>query len=116
MEVKPLATDAAILAEIGQRLGRWRLDMGLTQAELAERAGLGKRTLERIEAGQSAQMASMVRLLRALDALDGLNGLVPATGPRPMERLKTRGKERKRASPRRRKDTPAPPLKSDDES
>ena len=111
-----LDTDEAILAEIGQRLARRRLDMGLTQAELAERAGLGKRTVERIESGKSAQMASVVRVLRAMDALAGLDGLIPDAGPSPMELLKRRGKARKRASSRRRTEAPARKWKWGDES
>ncbi len=37
--------------EFGQRLARRRLDLDLTQAQSADEAGVGKRTVERIEAG-----------------------------------------------------------------
>ena len=117
MKPSTVDTDEAILSEVGRRLARRRLDMGLTQAELAEKAGLGKRTLERIEAGESAQLSSLIRLLRALDALGGLERLIPDTGPSPMDLLNTRGKTRKRASSSRRKmDTPARDWKWGDES
>src|SRR4051812_42911086 len=36
----------------GTEIRRLRVDCGLTQAELAIKAGIGKRTVERIEAGQ----------------------------------------------------------------
>ena len=102
MKITNLLADDAILAEIGERLARRRLDLQLTQAEVAEQAGVSKRTLERIEAGHSAQMSSMVRLFRALDLLPGLEGLVPEAAPGPMELLTRKGKPRQRASKRRR--------------
>lgn len=87
----------AVLVELGQRAARRRLDLALTQAEVARDAGLGKRTIERIEAGGDTQLSSFVRLLRVLELMDGVEGLVPETGPRPMEMLKQQGKERQRA-------------------
>ncbi len=59
------ATDDAILTEIGTRIARRRLDMGCTQAQVAEQAGVAKHTLERIEAGVSAQMSNAYSWLRS---------------------------------------------------
>lgn len=101
MKITDTLTDRAVLAELGERIARRRLDMQLTQAEVAEQAGIGKRTLERIESGESAQMSSMIRLLRVLDLLGGLDHLLPEAGPTPMDWLKRRGKVRQRASARR---------------
>jgi predicted transcriptional regulator len=97
-------TDDAVLEEIGRRLWRRRLDMELTQANLADQAGVSKRTVERMEAGAAAQTLSLIRVLRVLDLLQGLDQLIPETGPRPMDLLKLKGKERKRASSARTKD------------
>lgn len=101
MEISKNLADGAILAEIGARITQRRLELQLTQAELAEQAGIAKRTVERIEAGGSAQMASVVRILRVLDLLPGLDRMLPAAGPRPMDLLKQKGKPRQRASRRR---------------
>ena len=98
MKISSLLTDDTILSEIGARITRRRLDRQLTQADLAEQAGIAKRTLERIEAGASAQMSSMIRLFRVLDLLPGLDNLVPETGPSPMDLLRRKGKIRQRAS------------------
>ncbi|MFC1760690.1 helix-turn-helix domain-containing protein [Planctomycetota bacterium] len=105
MQIEGQWTDEAVLVEIGQRLVRLRLDRELTQAQLAERAGVSKRTVERLEAGQSSQMSNLIRILRALGSLEGMNRLLPeATGPRPMDLLRQqKKKERKRASSRRKK-------------
>ncbi len=102
MNISKLLTDDAILAETGKRIARCRLDHQLTQAEVAEQAGVSKRTVERVEAGASAQMSTIIRILRVLDLLPGLDHLIPEPGPRPMELLKLKGKVRQRASSKRR--------------
>ena len=101
MRIEKQLSAEAVLAELGQRLARRRLDVGLTQAQAATEAGIGKRTVERVEAGGDTQLVTLIRLLRVLDLTDELNRLVPEPGPRPMDLLKLRGKERKRASSRR---------------
>jgi transcriptional regulator with XRE-family HTH domain len=98
MNISKLMSDDAILAELGQRMARRRLDMQITQADLAHQAGVSKRTVERIEAGASAQMMSIIRICRVLDLMAGLDQLVPSTGPRPMDLVRLKGKQRQRAS------------------
>jgi len=101
MNLSDLATDDAVLAELGQRLAQRRIDARLTQAELAERAGVSKRTVERVEAGESAQMTSLVRILRELELLSVLDELLPAVGPRPLDQLRHQGRRPQRVSKRR---------------
>jgi transcriptional regulator with XRE-family HTH domain len=98
MKIDNLLTDEAVLEALGQRLAAARLARQMTQARLAEEAGLSKRTVERIEAGDTSQVSSLIRVLRVLELLDGLNQLVPEAGPRPLDLLKLKGRQRKRAS------------------
>ena len=116
MKISKLLSDDAILAEIGERVSRHRLDLQLTQAKIAEQAGVSKRTVERIEAGASAQMSSMIRVLRVLDLLPGLDRLIPNPGPRPMDLLKRKGKVRQRAPSHNRSDRPDEPWSWGDET
>jgi len=116
MKISDLLTDDAILAELGNRIARCRLDRQLTQADVAERAGVAKRTLERIEAGASAQVSSLVRILRVLDLLPALDRMIPEAGPRPMDLLKRKGKLRQRASRKRRSDPSEKPWAWDDDT
>ena len=64
MEITKLLAGEAILTGLGERIARSRLDMQLTQADVAEQAGVSRRTVERIESGASAQMSSPMALLR----------------------------------------------------
>lgn len=97
MKISKLLSDEVILREFGERIARRRLDLQLTQAAVAEQAGVAKRTLERIEAGASAQLSSLIRIFRVLDLLPGLELLLPESQPSPMELLKHKGKQRQRA-------------------
>jgi len=98
MEISNFVSDKAILAELGDRVARHRLDQQLTQTRVAEEAGISKRTLERIEAGTSVQMLSLIRVLRVIGLVPNLNLTIPELGPSPIEMLKLKGKERQRAS------------------
>jgi transcriptional regulator with XRE-family HTH domain len=89
-------TDPAILQELGERLERRRIDANLTQAALAEEAGISKRTLERIESGHSTDSAMLLRVLRALKLIEGLESLVPDSPQSPMTLLKQKGRARRR--------------------
>jgi transcriptional regulator with XRE-family HTH domain len=104
MDLPKLLTDDAILAEIGKRIARYRIDSQITQADLAKQAGVSKRTVERVEAGATAQFSTIIRILRVLDLMEGLENLVPKPVPRPMELLKQKGKVRQRVATSRRSD------------
>jgi putative transcriptional regulator len=95
-------TDSAVLAEVGDRLAQHRLQRNLTQAQLAREAGISKRTLIRVENGDSSQLTNLIRLVRALGLLDGFDAFVPPAIPSPIEQMRSRKKERRRASSRAR--------------
>ena len=102
MKLEKTLTDEVILAELGERMARHRIRLGLTQAELARQAGVSKRTLERLEAGGSAQMVTLVRLARALDLLSSLDLALPEVQESPLDIARGRGKPRQRASKQQR--------------
>jgi transcriptional regulator with XRE-family HTH domain len=103
-------TDEAILQELGERISVARLERNLTQAALAEQAGVSKRTVERLESGEVAtHLSGFVRVCRALGLVDRLEALVPEPVPSPIAQLKLQGKLRQRAS--RKQSTAAPPKK-----
>lgn len=95
--------DTVQLEEIGTRLTQARIRMALTQAELAKEAGIGKRTVERLEAGQSVQLNSFIRVLRVLGLLDIFTTLLPDPKPTPMQLLKLKVEEPQRVYKSRKK-------------
>ena len=100
MNILDQRTDEAILAELGARLSSMRLSRNLTQAQLAKDAGVSKRTVERMEAGESAQLTSFIRILRTLGLLGGLDSFLPPPQPTPMQLLRRAGKPPLRATGR----------------
>ena len=104
MPIQRLMSDEALLRELGQRIARLRLERNLSQAQLAEQAGISKRTLERLEAGAAAtQLSLFLRVLRQLDLLERLELLLPEPQPSPLALLEQQQQQatRKRASRRR---------------
>ncbi len=99
MKINNELSDEAILAELGERLAQRRIARSLSQAALAAEAGVAKRTVERVEAGESVQLVTLVRLCRVLDLMNVLDQWLPETGPSPMAQLKEKqtGKGRQRA-------------------
>ena len=109
MKITKEATDEAILSDLGGRLARMRLEKNLTQAQLAERAGVSKRTVERLERGDVApQMSGFIRICRALELAERFELLVPEPVMSPMLQLRLGGKRRRRASMRVGAEYPTP--------
>ena len=102
MKIAPQATDEAVLSELGSRLAEVRLERNLTQAQLAQQAGVSKRTVERLESGGVAtQLSGFIRVCRVLGLVERFDLLVPEPVPSPVEQLKLRGRRRQRASAKR---------------
>ena len=94
-------SDKAAMALIGERIQRERLNQNLTQEELAERAGIGARTVRSLEAGQKPTVETLIRALRALGRLGAIDAFLPEPGLSPLQLAKLQGRERRRASGRR---------------
>jgi transcriptional regulator with XRE-family HTH domain len=72
-------------------------------AEIADRAGVGITTVQRLERGQNSSLESLIRVLRALGRLQALDALLSSGEALPSPRAIARlgGKERVRASGKR---------------
>ena len=86
------------LEHLSRRLVQHRLNRNLTQVELADAAGISRRTLARLEAGEPTQLENFLRTLIALGLQDGLERLVPDVPESPIQQLERSGRRRKRAT------------------
>lgn len=102
MKISDTMSDSAILKEIGGRLAAQRLGMNLKQEEVAREAGVGLRTLQRLESGEAAsRLSSLVRVLHVLGLAGNLDALVPEQAISPMILLDYEKRLPKRASKKR---------------
>ena len=90
-------TDGAIAAEIGSRIEQMRLEQNLTQQQIADEVGLSRLSYRKLVNG-SGKFQNVIAVLRVLGQLDLVQGFVPETTFSPIEQLKLKGKQRRRAS------------------
>ena len=88
----------AIRATLGRRLQRERLNQNITQARLAEQAGISRRTLVAAEKGEGTTLDTLIRLLRGLEKLGQLDQFLPEPPVSPIQLAKLNGKVRQKAS------------------
>jgi len=93
--------DDDALAELGRRVVAHRIARNLTQGELADLAGVGRSTVQRIEGGDSIQLSSFVKLLRALDRLDALDAVLSPDVRSPLAELERERTRRRRVRHKR---------------
>ena len=91
----PFLSDSQIEAEVGRRLRRRRVELGFNQTELAEMAGVDRRTVSSLENGGGCSMGTFIAILRALGSLADLQGILPESEVSPIALTGTTVKERK---------------------
>lgn len=97
-------TDAAIAAELGNRLEQWRLAQNIPQQQVAEEVGITPKSYRQLVAG-GGKLENFIAAMRVLNCLEQLDNFLPPPQPSPLLQLKLQGKIRRRARPT---GTPAP--------
>lgn len=59
-------------AELGEHLASWRKLLNLTAQQVAERAGISRQTLSRLENGDPVGFGSFLAVARSLGIIDNL--------------------------------------------
>jgi len=93
-----LASPEQSIQLLGNQLEQLRLSKDLSQTSVASRAGVSRRTITRMEAGETVSLDTFIRVLKVYEVADRLATLFPEQSVRPIERVKLGGKQRKRAS------------------
>ena len=98
-------TDATILEHVGSRVREWRLEVGLSQKDLAAKALLSLQTVQKLEKGKGASLFNLIRILRIVGRLEALEAFTAEReiSPIALEKLNSHNKVRQRA-PKRKKD------------
>ena len=102
---------SALAEDIGQRLKQARLNRDLTQTEVAERAGIARKSVLNAEKGK-AQFDVFIAIMIALELTEKLELFLPRQEISPIQLAKLQGKQRRRASAQR-KDKPLREEKSE---
>jgi transcriptional regulator with XRE-family HTH domain len=102
MDFKSMS-NKAILAEIGDRISRRRLNQNVSQIELARLAGISRIVVQRLESGLGCKLESLIQILRGLNLIDQLDTFLPEQGISPIQLAKLKGNERRRATRRQQK-------------
>ncbi|WP_281086343.1 helix-turn-helix domain-containing protein [Eubacterium ruminantium] len=69
--------------ELGRRIKQYRIMREMSQQELADKTGISKRSISRLEQGESVQLNNLFLILIALDLGDNIELLVPDQAKRP---------------------------------
>lgn len=87
-----------------KRLESVRLMKNISQAKLAEEAGVSRRTVSRMENGKGVSLDTFIRVMQALGLTDQLEALIPSSDVRPVDRINRKAPRKNASSPRTPKD------------
>ncbi|MEX0831022.1 MAG: helix-turn-helix transcriptional regulator [Nitriliruptoraceae bacterium] len=81
-------------ALVGGQVRQRRRERDLTLAQVAEQAGVTRKTVQNLELGHGSTLATLVKVLRVLGAEQWLETLTP---PEPVSPIAMRDEQRRRA-------------------
>ena len=84
------------IKELGQKIKTYRIMKEMSQQDLEDKTGVSKRSISRLEQGESVQVDNLFKILLALELGDNIELLVPDQTKRPSFYLeKTANKTKK---------------------
>ncbi|MFM2047558.1 MAG: hypothetical protein RI955_104 [Bacteroidota bacterium] len=97
-------TDKAIIKSVCNSLKQMRLNKNISQTELANKSGISRITISRMEIGKAINLLTMIQVLRALDELDLINEFIKEPEISPVMLMEAQQKYyRQKASPKNKK-------------
>jgi transcriptional regulator with XRE-family HTH domain len=91
-------TNESILEELTRRVRQRRLNLNMTQEQVADASGLHTQTIKNFESGKNTSVLTLIQILRVFGDLGALDNFLPDPGISPVQLLKLKGKQRERAS------------------
>ena len=81
-------TNREIARALAKRIRSYRVTMGTSQKDLAERSGISVTSVSRFEQTGAITLNNLIAVLRALGTVDRISDLIPEhQGPSPLELL-----------------------------
>lgn len=84
------------ITELGQKIKIYRIAKGMSQQDLEDQTGVSKRSISRLEQGESVQVDNLFKILVALELGDNIDLLVPDQTKRPSYYLEKEEDKRQR--------------------
>ena len=88
------------IRDLGQKIKTYRIMRGMSQQDLEDATGVSKRSISRLEQGESIQMDNLFKLLIGLGLGENIDLLVPDQTRRPSFYLQKEASTPKRVSKR----------------
>ncbi|PTA70674.1 MULTISPECIES: helix-turn-helix transcriptional regulator [unclassified Stenotrophomonas] len=86
----PIQSPDELAEDLGRRIRARRLSANISQAALADKAGISRRALIQLEGGQGSSIRTLICVLKALGLAEHLSLIAPAPSVSPMAMLKAR--------------------------
>lgn len=77
MKIYGTENNIFIMSELGNRIKDLRISLDMTQKELAQKAGISPKTMERIENGENVKIENLLNVFRVMNILQNLDILIP---------------------------------------
>ena len=89
-------SDIEIIRMLGERFRKYRIALGLTQAELAEKTGVSKMTIHKFESGSAGNVSTqtLISLLRYTGLIENFDSLIPDVPESPYSTISNRKRVR----------------------
>ena len=81
--MKTMKSYQEYIVELGKKIKTYRIMKELSQEDLSDKTGISKRSISRLEQGESIQVDNLFKILIALDIGDNIDLLVPDQTRRP---------------------------------
>lgn len=88
-------TNREVALALSKRIRAYRVGMGISQRDLAERSGISTTSVSRFEQTGAITLNNLISILRTLGAIDRIRELIPEPqSPSPLELLEASRKTR----------------------
>ncbi len=93
------------IKELGQKIKTYRIMNEMSQQDLEDKSGVSKRSISRLEQGESVQVDNLFKILISLGLGDNIELLVPDQTKRPSFYLEEKERQPKRVRKKTEKKT-----------